>query len=57
MMHHHIDSNLIQPRKASEGKSGAETQLEGNIILHGRAQVYALEIALETVVGDQMDTS
>lgn len=45
----------LQLSKPSQCKSSAKRQLEGNIVLHGRAQVDARKVALQTVVRKETD--
>ena len=46
---------VLQLGKAGQGECGAKGELEGDIVLNCRAQIYARDIALHALVGDEMN--
>ena len=51
----HLILQLLQLSKSSQCKCGAKCELEGHVVLHGRAQINAGKVALQTVVRKETD--
>ena len=51
----HVILQPLQLSESSQCKRGAKCELEGHVVLHGRAQVNAGKVALQTVVRKKTD--
>lgn len=46
---------LVEVRETGEGKCGAKGQLECDIVLHRRAQIYVGKVTLHALVRDEVN--